>query len=211
MVKLKMDSPESMAVGAVHDFINKLFPEDFESAVEEFSKVEHPEWVSSELHIDREFQTWYMLKHKVSGIAAPIEMASTYPFEYFTEEEKNIIDNFFQWRESFFEIKNIQNNKRDYLVLDLTNGQEYTIETIKLDKPLKVGDVLCSIIIRKLNGNFFFYGNIGIYKSESAKEIKKEIKKTGIVPPPGIWIKFISIDWKGLYGGKKNIPRVKRD
>jgi hypothetical protein len=138
-------------------------------------------------------------------------MASTYPFEYFTEEEKNIIDNFFQWRESFFEIKKILDNKRDFLVLDLVTGQECIVETIKLDKPFNVGDVLSSIIIRKLNGNYFFYGNIGIYKGEGAKEMKKEIKKIGTLPPPGIWIKVISIDWKGLYGGKKNIPRVKRD
>ncbi|NMC75860.1 MAG: hypothetical protein GYA60_00970 [Candidatus Methanofastidiosa archaeon] len=211
MVKPKKANPESMALEAVHEFINKLFPEDFESAVEEFSNVELPELVLSDLQINREFQAWYMLKHKVSGIAAPIEMASTYPFEYFTEEEKNIIDNFFQWRESFFEIKKILDNKRDFLVLDLVTGQECIVETIKLDKPFNVGDVLSSIIIRKLNGNYFFYGNIGIYKGEGAKEMKKEIKKIGTLPPPGIWIKVISIDWKGLYGGKKNIPRVKRD
>ena len=34
MVKPKKANPESMALEAVHEFINKLFPEDFESAVE---------------------------------------------------------------------------------------------------------------------------------------------------------------------------------
>jgi hypothetical protein len=79
---------------------------------------------------------------------------------------------------SFFEVKGISNNRKDFLLSNVTTNNEFLVKTLDLKGPkIKVGDFFTARIVKKLDGEYFFYGLMNSYDKDEGLKIKNDILK----------------------------------
>jgi len=121
------------------------------------------------------FHSWFLLKFEFPSGATAMEMADSFPMDYFNTKEKKMIKNFLGYKESLFEILKISEEKKDYMLKDLSDSKIYLIKTIDLPAKLKEKEIIQAIIVRNLNNEYFFYGLITSFDIFNKKEFIKEI------------------------------------
>ncbi len=182
-MKKKKITPESEFIGKVRGMIDHLYPNIEEEMREEFIH-ENPHILKlaerkSDFRLG--FHSWFLLKFEFPSGATAMEMADSFPMDFFNKDDKKIIKNFLNYKESLFEIIKISNDKKEYTLRDLSDNKEYLVKTIDLPAKLEVKELVQAILVKNLNEEYFFYGlviSFTIYEEKGfIKEILKEIKE----------------------------------
>jgi hypothetical protein len=172
----KDDKPKELdIIGKVLDFINQLFPQELKKAKKEFDKTQEVKIVNTEREYYRGFLAYFLIKRTING-ATPMEYAYTSHMNYFKREEKQIIKNFIEYVDSLFEIKQINKNKKDFLLQNVIDKKEYLVKTI--DFPTNIlseEDFIRTLIVRRKLTEYFFYGNVSAYNPKEGRALKKSI------------------------------------
>jgi hypothetical protein len=106
-----------------------------------------------------------------------MEMADSFPMNFFNNNEKKMIKNFLNYKESLFEIIKISNDDRDYLVKDLLDKKEYLVKTFDLPPKFREKQLINAIIIKNIKGDYFFYGGVMSFSFDNKKMFIKEFLK----------------------------------
>ena len=104
-----------------------------------------------------------------------MEHAFLFPFDYFSRQDKQIIDNFVDHIESLFVIMDIKG--KDYTLKNTVNGRKYLVKTIDFPELIKKGQTVRALIVKRLDGYYFFYGNVWTYSAEEEKEMKEYVQR----------------------------------
>jgi len=165
---------EVKVVEKVYDFILGLYPHIIDKAKKKFDSLgmDFPNNVS----YSRGFNSWFLLKYIVHNAATPMELAYSFPMDYFSKKEKRIIKNFIGHIESLFEVISIKD--KDYTLKDARDNKKYNMKTIAMDGNLKAKDYILATIVKSLKNCFFFYGNVLPCDKMHIEDIKKELKNS---------------------------------
>jgi len=156
------------------DFVIGLYPDVMKKAKKEYNSTKNYPAKDFESYL-RGFMAWFLLEYIVQKCATPIELAFSFPLDYFSKKDKEIIKNFIHFNKSLFQVKEASENK--YVLIDLWDNKKYNVKTIDLDGKLNKGDFLITILVKSLKDHYFFYGDIILYDKEEAEEIKIELMK----------------------------------
>lgn len=174
---------ESEVIGKVRGMIDYLYPKMEKEKREEFIH-ENPEiFKLSKRKTDfrQGFHSWFLLKFEFPNGATAMEMADSFPMDFFNKEDKTIIKNFLKYKESLFEIIKISEDKKEYTLIDISDNKEYLVKTIDLPAKLKEKEIIQTIIVKNLNKDYFFYGlviSFTMYEKKGfIKEVLDEIKE----------------------------------
>ena len=125
---------EATVIGKIRGMIDHIYPgieermrEVFVHENEDIMKI-----IKSKVDFRMGFHAWFLLKYEFPSEATAIEMADSFPMDYFNEKEKEIIKNFLKYKESLFKILKISEDKKDYTIKDLSDNKIYFIKTIAL-------------------------------------------------------------------------------
>lgn len=161
--------------------IEKHFPKLEEKAVIDFEKEirrYHKEIDDSNI-IFFLFVRWFLLKYKVGDYFTLIDFLSTNPDMQFLPKEMEFIRNIQEFKESLFIIKEISSEGKIIKIMSLIDRKDYLIIMNKPFKQNIKGKVILATIVKRVNGDLFFFGPVLGYTKEEADKIKKEffIKK----------------------------------
>ncbi len=170
-------APEARMIGKVRGMIDHLYPGVEEKSREHF--VHEHEYamkvIKRKVDFRLAFHAWFLLKYEFPSGATAMEMADSFPMDFFTADEKKMIKNFLVYKESLFEILKISENKRDYMIKDLLDKRTYFIKTLDLPAHFSKGQLIKAIIIKNLEGDYFFYGAVQSFDINNRKEFIKEM------------------------------------
>lgn len=173
---------ETKMIGKVRGMIDHLYPAIEKKAREIFvhKNEDAMKIIRRKLDFRLAFHAWFLLKYEFPSGATAMEMADSFPMDFFTKQDKKMIKNFLNYRESLFEILEISNDKRNYTIRDLLDKKIYVIKTLDLPAKFLEGQLIRAIIIKNLEGDCFFYGAVQSYnitdKRKFIKEMLDEIK-----------------------------------
>jgi len=172
---------ESNLINKIFLLVDTGFHDEEEKAIESFNIAykNEIEIMSSEADINRSFQAWYLLKYQLLNGKTPIEFVfSRGDLEkLFSKKERDMIGNFLGYIESLFEIKKISENKKNFTIENVLDNKEYVIKTIDFPEVLKEGDFIRIIIVKKIEGYYFFFGNVATFSKKEGEKMKKSILK----------------------------------
>jgi len=173
---------ESELIGKIRSMMDHLYP-NIEKELREvyIHENEHAmKIIKRKVDFRLGFHAWFLLKHEFPSGASAMEMANSFPMDYFNKKEKKMIKNFLDYKESLFEILKISEDKKDYTIKDLSDKKVYFVKTIDLPAGFKEKDFVQAIIVKNIGGNYFFYGTLMSFdiwdKREFVKEILDELK-----------------------------------
>src|SRR3989339_209023 len=175
-------SPEAEMISKVRGMIDYLYPEIEEKMREVFvhENEEAVKIIKRKVDFRLAFYAWFLLKYEFPSEATAMEMADSFPMNVFTKNEKKMIKNFLNYKESLFEILKISKDNRNYTLKDLLDNNIYLIKTFDLPARFFEGQLIRAIIIKNLEKDYFFYGAVQSFiiknKSNFIKELLKEIK-----------------------------------
>ncbi len=121
------------------------------------------------------FYAWFLLKYELPNGATAMEMADSFPLNFFTKNEKKIIKNFLHYKDSLFEIEKISKDKKDYTIKDLLDNKFYLIKTLDMPNKFSKKQLIKTMIIQNIEGNYFFYGSVQSFNIEYKEEFIKEM------------------------------------
>ncbi|MBI2106073.1 hypothetical protein HYT56_04520 [Candidatus Woesearchaeota archaeon] len=199
-MKKKRQKPwETELIEKIKDVINSCFPEAEEKALKQFKKEKAEEipLMQSKVDFVRGFQGWFLLKYLIKGKFTPMEFISGNPADYFTKRELHMVDNFLNNEESFYEIVSISEDKKDFTIKNIANSKIILVKTINFPAKLKAGEYISAIPVQKLDGDYFFYGNVACYSKENGNSIKKIFLEE--------WKKAQREENQKINGGNKNV------
>lgn len=174
---------EVKVIDKVRAFTDKAFPDEKKRAIAIFKKKHRDEIInaSSPKDVAIFFFYHFLLEHKLPNGMTQMAFALSKGKNFFTEKEKAMIYNFICSENSFFEVKNISKNKKDYLLLNIIDNKEYLVKTIDFRGKLNISDFIVARIVKKLNGDYFFCGPSNSYDKEEGQKMKDDIlKKTSL-------------------------------
>lgn len=166
---------EIVVIEKVFDFITHTFPKEMKKAAKEFRKSPEAETAQDERSYSRGFISWFLLERETNLGLTPMELAYNFPLDFFTAQDRKIIKNFTEHVLSLFEVKRI-NNKR-FLLKNVVDSKEYTVKTIDFPNVLEEDDCIQALIVKKLEGHYFFYGNVFTYARAEGLKIKEYLLK----------------------------------
>ena len=176
---------EVKLIGKVSFHTSLGFENEEEKAVEKFAEENKNKLklIKSEKDFNRGFQAWFNLEYRLPNGLTPMEWAFSND-KMFEKKELEMIKNFLDHKNSLFEVIKISDNKKDYTLKNIMDSKEYYVETIDFPAVLKIGDFLNAVLVEKLGGNYFFYGNVMSYSKKEGEKMKRifleEIKKNKI-------------------------------
>lgn len=180
-------APEARMISKVRGMIDHLYPGIEEKAREIFvhENEEAMKIIKRKVDFRLAFHAWFLLKYEFPSEATAMEMADSFPMDYFNEKEKKMIKNFLNYKESLFEILKISKDMRDYKIKNLLDKHIYSIRTLDLPAKFSKGQLIKAMIIKNIEGDYFFYGAVQSYniknKKKFIKEMLKEIKLENII------------------------------
>lgn len=168
---------EAELIGKVRSMMDYLYPGIEEDLREDYIHENQHVFKAVKRKVDFRlgFHAWFLLKHEFPSSATAMELAYSFPMDYFNETEKKMIKNFLRYKESLFEIIKISDNHKDYTIKDLSDKKVYLVKTIDLPDGFKEKNIIQAIIIRNLKGDYFFYGTVISFDVYNRKEFVKEI------------------------------------
>lgn len=166
---------ETKLIEKIEDVINSCFPKIREIALKQFKKEKADEisLIQTKQDFHRGFQAWFLLTYLIEGKFTPMEFISGNPVNYFTKKELQMVDKFINNKKGLYEIINISKNKKDFFLKNVANNETILVKTIDFPSKLKKGEYIYAIPVRKLDNNYFFYGNVISYSKENGEGIKK--------------------------------------
>lgn len=166
---------ETKLIEKIQDVINYYFPKATAEALSKFKKEKEEEIPLMRTKVDfaRGFQAWFLLKYLIEGKFTPMEFISGNPAGYFTKKELQMVGNFLDNKKGLYEIISISKNKKDYIIKNVVNNDVTTVKTINFPAKLSVKEYIYAIPVKRLDGNYFFYGNVACYSRENGEHIKK--------------------------------------
>ncbi|MBU0467320.1 MAG: hypothetical protein KJ718_05080 [Nanoarchaeota archaeon] len=151
-------------VEIINKVMNKIvlkFPNLIKVARNEFLDFQDKETVNSK-YLGQLFYGWFfsdfMLRDGKTMIALSNEILEL------TEEEKIFLENISKGVSGFFKIEKIENKK--FYLLDLLTKKEYLVETLAIDKEIKMGMIIMANLVKNLDGDYFFFGGIEVSGEE---------------------------------------------
>ena len=161
------------------------FPDEDEKAFEKFQEENKKEIeiMQSEIDFNRAFQAWFLLEYRLPNGKTPMEFVFSRRDldKLFSKKEISMIGNLLAHIQSLFEIKKISKNKKNYTIENVLDNKSYIIKTIDFPAKLNMGDLISATIVQKLEGDYFFYGNVATYSKKEGQRMKnfmlKEIGK----------------------------------
>lgn len=170
---------EVTVIEKVFDFVVHTFPKELKKASKEFKKSDEAEAAKDERTYERGLLSWFLLERKTNLGLTPMELAYLCPLDCFTNRDRRIIKNFIEHTISLFEVKKIHN--KDYLLENVIDKKEHLVNTIDFPDIVKEGEFIRALIVKKLEGGYFFHGNVLTYTKQDGLEIRdfllKNIKK----------------------------------
>ena len=179
---MKKKEYEAEVISKIRGMIKHLYPRIEEKMREVFihDNEEVIKIIRRKVDFNLGFHAWFLLKYEFPSGATAIEMADSFPMDFFNEKDKKVIKNFLNYKESLFEIEKISDDNRDYTIRDLSDKRVYLIKTKDLPARFNEKDIIRAIIIKNLEEDYFFYGGVksfSIYnKKDFIKEVLTEIK-----------------------------------
>jgi len=166
---------ETKLIEKIQDVINYYFPKATAEALSKFKKEKEEEIPLMRTKVDfaRGFQAWFLLKYLIEGKFTPMEFISGNPAGYFTKKELQMVGNFLDNKKGLYEIISISKNKKDYIIKNVVNNDVTTVKTINFPAKLSVKEYIYAIPVKRLDGNYFFYGNVACYSRKNGEHIKK--------------------------------------
>ena len=189
-------APEARMIGKVRSMIEHIYPGIEEEAREIFVHENEGAMKVIKRRVDFRlaFHAWFLLKFEFPSEATAMEMADSFPMDYFNRKEKKMIKNFLNYKESLFEILEISKDMRDYKIKDLLDKRAYLIKTLDLPAKFSKEQLIKTMIIKNIERDYFFYGAVQSYniqnKNKFIKEMSREInlenairkeKKRGVI------------------------------
>lgn len=125
------------------------------------------------------FVRWFLLQYKVGNYFTLIDFLSTNPDLQFLPREMESIRNIQEFKESLFIVKEISAEGKIIKIKSLIDRKDYQIIMVKPFKMNIKEKVILATIVKRINGDLFFFGPVLSYIKEEADKIKKEffIKK----------------------------------
>lgn len=170
-------APEAKMISKVRGMIDYLYPR-IEGKVREIFVHENEDVMKifkRKVDFNLAFHAWFLLKYEFPSEATAMEMAESFPMDFFTEDEKKMIRNFLNYKESLFEILKISDDKRNYAIKDLADNKTYLIKTLDLPDRFCEGQLIKVIIIKNINRDYFFYGAVQTFTIRNKKRFIKEM------------------------------------
>ncbi|MBI2629861.1 hypothetical protein HYW76_02055 [Candidatus Pacearchaeota archaeon] len=174
--------PEARMVSKVRGMIDFMYPKIEEEAREIFvhENEDAIKIIKRKKDFNLAFQAWFLLKFEFPSEATAMEMADSFPMKLFDKNEKKMIKNFLNYKESLFEILKISKDKRNYKIMDMLDNHVYLIKTQDLPAEFPNGQLIKSMIIKNLEEDYFFYGAVQSFnfknKNKFIREILSEIR-----------------------------------
>ena len=180
--KIINKAPEAMMISKVRGMIDYMYPKIEEKAREIFVHQNEMAMriIKRKVDFRLAFHAWFLLKYEFPSEATAMEMADSFPMDFFNKKDKKMIKNFLNYKESLFEILKISEDNRKYTIRDILDKHIYLIKTLDLPARFSKGQLVKSIIIKNLGGDYFFYGAVQSFsfedKSKFIREMLNEIR-----------------------------------
>ncbi|HLC31060.1 MAG TPA: hypothetical protein VJK51_00165 [Candidatus Nanoarchaeia archaeon] len=170
-------APEARMIAKVRSMIEGLYPGIEEQAREIFVHQNEAAMKIIKRKVDFRlaFHAWFLLKYEFPSEATAMEMADSFPLDFFTKNEKKMIKQFLGYKESLFEILHISPDKRNYAIKDLLDKKNYLIKTLDLPAKFEEGQLIRALIIKNLGKEYFFYGAIQSYNIKQRSAFIKDM------------------------------------
>jgi|SRR3989344_6910564 len=172
-------APEAEMISKVRGMIDYMYPkiegrarEIFVHKNEDAMKV-----IKRKVDFRLAFHAWFLLKYEFPSEATAMEMADSFPMDFFNKDEKKMIKNFLHYKESLFEILEISNDKRNYTIKDLLDKRTYLIKTLDLPARFLKAQLIRAMIIKNLEGDYFFYDAVQSFNFKDRNKFIKEMLK----------------------------------
>jgi len=152
----------------VVDFIEHFYPGVYDGSREDYVHADEDRFklFESRQRSDEDYNAWFLLKHVLANGTNVVKTILSFPDDYFDEGEKQMLQNLFDYRESLFEIVEILEDGRVYVIRDLGNDEVVSVRTFDLDAGFVDGDLIKAIIVKDWDGEYFFLGGIMSFKVE---------------------------------------------
>ena len=170
-------APEAEMIGKVRGMMDYLYP-GIEEKTREIYVHENEDVIKvikRKVDFRLGFHAWFLLKYEFPNEATAMEMADSFPMDFFTKDEKKMIKNFLNYKESLFKIIKISNDKRDYTIKDMLTSKLYLVKTLDMPAKFKEKDLIKAMIIKNLENDYFFYGGVASFNVSDKKEFIKEM------------------------------------
>ncbi len=174
MKKIKKQE-EVVVIEKVFDFITHTFPKDLKKAAKEFKKSVEAQVANDKRDYTRGLMSYFLLERKTNLELTPMELAQSFPLDFFTKQDKEIINNFVDHISSIFEVK--RKDGKEILLEDAVSGRVYLVKTIDFPDVLENGEFVKTILVKKLEGDYFFYGNVLTYTRAEGLKMKEYLLK----------------------------------
>ena len=180
-------TPEAEMISKVRGMMDYMYPKIEEKAREIFvhENEEAMKIIKRKIDFRLAFHAWFLLKFEFPSEATAMEMADSFPMKFFNNNEKRMIKNFLNYKESLFEILKISKDMKNYKIKDLLDKRTYLIKTFDLPAKFSKGQLIKTMIIKNMEGNYFFYGAVQSFniknKTEFINEMLREIKLENII------------------------------
>ncbi len=178
---------EAEMISKVRGMIDYMYPKIEERAREIFvhENEEAMKIIKRKVDFHLAFHAWFLLKFEFPSEATAMEMADSFPIKFFNNNEKKMIKNFLNYKESLFEILEISKDMRDYKIKDLLDKRTYLVKTLDLPAKFSKGELIKTMIIKNIERDYFFYGAVQLYnyknKNKFIKEMLREIKLENVI------------------------------
>ena len=175
-------APEAELISKIRGMVNHLYPGIEEEMREVFihENEDAMKVIKRKVDFRLGFHAWFLLKFEFPSNSTAMEMADSFPMDFFDKKDRKMIKNFLNYKESLFEIIEISKDNRDYTIKDIIDKKEYLIKTLDLPAKFKNNEIVQAIIVKNLDGEYFFYGVVKSFtisnKKKFIKEILEEIK-----------------------------------
>ena len=170
-------APEAEMISKVRGMIDHLYPGIEEKAREIFvhENEDAMKIIKRKVDFRLGFHAWFLLKYEFPSEATAMEMADSFPMDFFTKDDKKMIKNFMNYKESLFEILEISEDGRDYKIKDLLDKKIYLIKTLDLPAKFSEEQLIKAMIIKNLEGNYFFYGGVQSWEIKNKNKFIREM------------------------------------
>jgi hypothetical protein len=150
------------------DFINNFYPNIYFESKTRYAEEQEDrfEILKDENNFMEDYNTWFLLKMVLPNKVTVIQMAESFPADYFTDQEKKILKNLLKYKDSIFEIIEISLDKKIYKIKDLADSSFYEIKTLDLEPKFKEGEIITALVVKDIEGNYFFLGGIQSFDVE---------------------------------------------
>ena len=175
--KIINKAPEAEMISKVRGMIDFMYPKIEEKAKEIFvhENEDAIKIIKRKVDFRLAFHAWFLLKYEFPSEATAMEMADSFPIDFFNKKDKKMIKNFLNYKESLFEILKISKDNRKYTIKDMLDKHIYLIKTLDLPARFSKGQLIKAMIIINLDGDYFFYGAVQSFNFKNRDKFIREM------------------------------------